>query len=225
MLQEPRLNVIDVTLNDNLRCPVTAASPLMAYGLGVGAVGSAVHGTDTFALNATGGSVTFVGACDSSGEFCNFSQLKDLKVTLSDVVVSGTTVQNLEGRLTKPAPIVVTGGVRKIAKANFRFDISGTFLDRQPASPSTPPATSSSTPIRRRPASRSRRPSAARRQVSTAFRLRSPRTSRRAPAIRARAAAACPPFSGSWDSKTSTGRRRRSFSRSRPPCTRRVATV
>ena len=128
MLQEPRLNVIDVALNDNLRCPVAAASPLTAYGLGVGAVGSAVHGTDTFALNATGGSVTFVGTCDSSGEFCNFSQLKDLKVTLSDVVVSGTTVQNLEGRLTKPAPIVVTGGVRKIAKANFRFDISGTFL-------------------------------------------------------------------------------------------------
>jgi hypothetical protein len=51
-----------------------------------------------------------------------------MRVTLSDVVVSGVTVQNIEARLTRPAPIVVSGGVRTIPKANFKLDVSGSFL-------------------------------------------------------------------------------------------------
>lgn len=127
-LQEPRLNVMSVALNDTVNCPLPAAGPVAAYGMLVGALGSAVHGSDSFALNATGGSVTFLGSCDSSGEFCTFPEIRSMRVTLSDVVVAGTPLQNLEGHLTQPAPIVVTNGVRKIPKANFRFELVGSFL-------------------------------------------------------------------------------------------------
>jgi hypothetical protein len=128
-LQIPHVHVSNVTLNDTVNCPPTAASgPATSYGMNVGPLGTAVHGSDIFALNATGGFLTFAGSCDSSGEFCLFSALRDMRVTLSDVVVAGVPVTNIEARLPRPAPIVVSGGVRKIPKANFRLEVTGSFL-------------------------------------------------------------------------------------------------
>ena len=127
-LQIPRLRVSNVMLNDAVNCPQTAASgPVTAYGLNAGALGTAVHGSDIFALNTTGGFLKFSGTCDSSGN-CSFTELRDMRVTLSDVVVAGVSVQNVEVRLTRPAPIVVTNGVRKIAQANFKLQLTGSLL-------------------------------------------------------------------------------------------------
>ena len=64
-----------------------------------------------FPLNATGGSVVFQGGCDSSGEFCNVSALASMRITFSNVIVAGTTIANVDGQLTEPAGIVVSGGV------------------------------------------------------------------------------------------------------------------
>jgi hypothetical protein len=128
-LQIPRLRISNVRLADTVNCPQTAASgPTTAYGLAAGALGTVVHGSDMFALNATGGFLKFSGTCDASGEFCPFSHLLDMRVTLSDVVVSGVTVSNIEARLVRPAAIVVTNGVRKIPKANFELRLIGSFL-------------------------------------------------------------------------------------------------
>ena len=124
--QEPTFSLGLVQFDSNV-CTATAASPLMAYGIAAGSLGTAVHGNDSFPLNATGGSLVFQGGCDANGELCNVSQLTSMRITFSDVTVGGVTVGNIDGRLMKPAAIVVTNGVRKIPKANFRFKISGSI--------------------------------------------------------------------------------------------------
>jgi hypothetical protein len=136
-LQEPRLNISGVTLNSP-SCPADPVSPSMAYGIAAGSIGSAIHGSTTYGLNATGGSVVFRGSCDSTGEFCIVSELRSLRATLSDVVVQGTTVTNLEARLTRPAGIIVTGGVRKIPKANFQLELFGAALQNTGSIPVIP---------------------------------------------------------------------------------------
>jgi len=97
----------------------------MAYGIAAGALGTAVHGNDMFALNATGGFVTFRGAC--SGGACNVAERRTLRVTLSDIVVAGTPVRNLEARLTGPANIRLSNGVRRIPKTSLEFELVGSL--------------------------------------------------------------------------------------------------
>jgi hypothetical protein len=113
-----------VELNSDV-CQTGQASPLLSYGIGAGSLGTAVHGNDTFALNATGGFLVFQASCDASGESCLVSQLTDMRVTLTNTVVSGTTLSNVEGRLRRPAAVTVIGGVRKIAKQDFDLQLSG----------------------------------------------------------------------------------------------------
>lgn len=121
-LQEPSSQLTGVDLNFPA-CLQAAGSATLTYGIPPGAMGTAMHGSDTFALNATGGALAFQGGCDSNGEHCIVSQLTSMRVSFSDVVVAGVTVSNLNGRLMAPAGIVTTNGVRTIPRQNFRFEL------------------------------------------------------------------------------------------------------
>jgi len=126
VLKEPRLVVTDVQLNG---CPPPAPpAALIAYGIGTGLVGTVNIGGVATPLTATGGSVVVDGACDGNGENCIVPDVRSMRVTFADTVVQGVTVQNLEGRLAAPAPIVVTNGVPRIPRANLQLELSGTFL-------------------------------------------------------------------------------------------------
>jgi hypothetical protein len=136
--QEPtvHLGVLDhfqggsVTLNSSSCHPIAATAPLIAYGIGAGALGTGAHGTDSVALSTTGGSMVVHGGCDGTGEFCSFTELTSLRVTLSDVSVAGMTVKNIEARLARPAIILESSGVRRIPKALFELLLSGSILGK-----------------------------------------------------------------------------------------------
>jgi len=125
-LNEPRVQITSVELNSQL-CVPPAASATLAYGIGVGQLGTVTVAGVTTPLTATGGSVVVAGSCDSSGEFCVATEVRSMRITFGNLVVQGATLTNLDGQLIARAPIVVTNGVRKIPKGNFKFQMFGTI--------------------------------------------------------------------------------------------------